>query len=349
MSASVAFGGLTACTRQPLEKIVPYVSRPEEIIPGRPLYFATGMETRRLRPRACWPRATWGGRRRSKATRSIRGARARPTSTRRPRCSISTTRTATRRSRSSGAFAPGTRSRTTIARLIEEAPDGLRLRILTGPVTSPTAHRAHRRPCSPSNRKLGGTSTLRSRATTPCKPPRSAFGRAVGARYDFSRADVVLSLDADFLTQGPGRRALRSRVHGPTPGARGRERDQPPVRRRDDARLQRAASRTIASPPRPPSSALSPPAWPQRSKAAAPSGTAGRAGRRHRARPRGTPRPLSRRGRRARSGRGADRRSLAQREPRQRRQHRHLPRARRGAARRRHGVAQPAHGRHERR
>lgn len=44
MGASVALGGLTACTRQPLEKIVPYVQQPEGLIPGRSLFFATGFE-----------------------------------------------------------------------------------------------------------------------------------------------------------------------------------------------------------------------------------------------------------------------------------------------------------------
>jgi molybdopterin-containing oxidoreductase family iron-sulfur binding subunit len=40
---SLALAGLTACTRQPAEKIVPYVRQPEEIVPGKPLYFATAM------------------------------------------------------------------------------------------------------------------------------------------------------------------------------------------------------------------------------------------------------------------------------------------------------------------
>src|SRR5213079_676732 len=35
--------GVTACTRQPPEKIVPYVRQPEELIPGKPLFFATAM------------------------------------------------------------------------------------------------------------------------------------------------------------------------------------------------------------------------------------------------------------------------------------------------------------------
>jgi len=44
MSASLALGGLTACTRQPLEKIVPYVNMPEQIVPGKPLHYATSLE-----------------------------------------------------------------------------------------------------------------------------------------------------------------------------------------------------------------------------------------------------------------------------------------------------------------
>src|SRR5881397_2381014 len=42
-AASLAFAGLSACTRQPLEAIVPYVRQPEEIVPGRPRLFATAM------------------------------------------------------------------------------------------------------------------------------------------------------------------------------------------------------------------------------------------------------------------------------------------------------------------
>jgi MoCo/4Fe-4S cofactor protein with predicted Tat translocation signal len=41
MGASLAMAGMTACTKQPLEPIVPYVRQPEEVIPGRPLFFAT--------------------------------------------------------------------------------------------------------------------------------------------------------------------------------------------------------------------------------------------------------------------------------------------------------------------
>ena len=43
MGASLALAGVTACTKQPAETIVPYVRQPEELIPGKPLFFATAM------------------------------------------------------------------------------------------------------------------------------------------------------------------------------------------------------------------------------------------------------------------------------------------------------------------
>src|SRR3954470_17112143 len=46
MGASLALAGIggAGCrTRDPVEKIVPYVNQPEEIIPGKPLFFATSL------------------------------------------------------------------------------------------------------------------------------------------------------------------------------------------------------------------------------------------------------------------------------------------------------------------
>ena len=42
LGASVSMAGLAAC-RRPVERIVPYVNGPEDLIPGVPLYFATTM------------------------------------------------------------------------------------------------------------------------------------------------------------------------------------------------------------------------------------------------------------------------------------------------------------------
>src|SRR3981189_480257 len=43
MAASAAFAGLSGCTKLPTQKIVPYVRQPEEIIPGKPLFYATAV------------------------------------------------------------------------------------------------------------------------------------------------------------------------------------------------------------------------------------------------------------------------------------------------------------------
>ena len=47
MGASLALAGLSGCLSSspapPDEKIVPYVRQPEEMIPGKPLFFATAM------------------------------------------------------------------------------------------------------------------------------------------------------------------------------------------------------------------------------------------------------------------------------------------------------------------
>ena len=41
MGASLAMAGMTACTKQPLEPIVPYVRQPDAAIPGVPMFYAT--------------------------------------------------------------------------------------------------------------------------------------------------------------------------------------------------------------------------------------------------------------------------------------------------------------------
>ncbi len=43
MSASLALAGLAGCTKQPDEAIYPYVKEPEDLVLGRPVYFATAM------------------------------------------------------------------------------------------------------------------------------------------------------------------------------------------------------------------------------------------------------------------------------------------------------------------
>jgi MoCo/4Fe-4S cofactor protein with predicted Tat translocation signal len=41
MGSSLALAGMSACTKQPMEPIVPYVKQPEGLVPGRPMFYAT--------------------------------------------------------------------------------------------------------------------------------------------------------------------------------------------------------------------------------------------------------------------------------------------------------------------
>lgn len=43
MAGSMALAGLTGCTRQPTETIMPYVEPPENVIPGKPKYYASAV------------------------------------------------------------------------------------------------------------------------------------------------------------------------------------------------------------------------------------------------------------------------------------------------------------------
>src|SRR5579872_6383457 len=43
MGASLGLAGFTACTRQPPERIMPYVTQPEGVTPGKPLFYATAI------------------------------------------------------------------------------------------------------------------------------------------------------------------------------------------------------------------------------------------------------------------------------------------------------------------
>jgi MoCo/4Fe-4S cofactor protein with predicted Tat translocation signal len=43
MGASLALAGMAGCTKQPAEQILPYSRQPEQVVPGRPLVYATSM------------------------------------------------------------------------------------------------------------------------------------------------------------------------------------------------------------------------------------------------------------------------------------------------------------------
>src|SRR4029453_2003759 len=208
VGASLALAGATACTRQPTEKIVPYVRQPEEIVPGKPLFYATAM--------------TVGGFATGLLVESHMG---RPTKVEgNPLHPASLGGT--------GAVAPAAvfslydpdRSQTILSlgeirpwsaflgemRLVlaDERPrGGAGLRILTETVSSPTLARqiAQLLKALPAARWHQWEPAARDEARNGA---RLAFGTAVNAAYRLADADVILSLDADFLGCGPAQSRL---------------------------------------------------------------------------------------------------------------------------------------------
>jgi MoCo/4Fe-4S cofactor protein with predicted Tat translocation signal len=89
MGASLALAGVSACTRQPTEELVPYVRQPEELVPGKPLFYATAMPFAGAGT-GLLVESHEGARRRSRAIRITQSAAARPTCSLRQRSSAST-------------------------------------------------------------------------------------------------------------------------------------------------------------------------------------------------------------------------------------------------------------------
>ncbi|MCP3962781.1 MAG: 4Fe-4S dicluster domain-containing protein [bacterium] len=201
--ASLGLAGLTACTKQPSEKIVPYVRQPEEIVPGKPLFFATATtflgqavgvlaESHMGRPTKVEGHpdhpASLGG------TDLL--AQASVLDLYDPDRSQAITYQ--RRIRSWDAFASEILSNAAALKAI----GGNGLRILTGTVTSPTLAallhqlleempqaRWHQfEPAGADNARAG---------------IRQAYGEDLAPRLDLTRADVVVAIDSDFLTAGP--------------------------------------------------------------------------------------------------------------------------------------------------
>ena len=205
MGASLAMAGMTACTKQPLEPIVPYVKQPEEVIPGRPLFFATAftlggyaspilVESHLFRPTKIegndkHPASLGGTDVFSQA--SILGMYD---------PDRSQTVTYLGDIRSWGSLVQALRAPLNIQKSLE----GAGIRILTPTLSSPTLAdqlksfikanpQAKWHVYEPVNRD------------NVFEGAKLAFGQPVETQYKLENADVILSLDADFLYAGfPG-------------------------------------------------------------------------------------------------------------------------------------------------
>ena len=207
MGASLALAGVTACTKQPAEKIVPYVRQPEELIPGRPLFYATSMslggvatgllvESHEGRPTKIEGNPMHPG---SLGATDI-FAQAAILGLYDPDRSQTLTNLGEIRPWSSFLGAMN-------AALTAQGPlKGAGIRILTESVSSPTLAAQIRELLTrfPSAKWHQWDPASRDNARGGAA---LAFGEFVDAHYRFEHADVILSLDADFLGGGPG--ALR--------------------------------------------------------------------------------------------------------------------------------------------
>jgi MoCo/4Fe-4S cofactor protein with predicted Tat translocation signal len=202
MGASMALAGLTACTRQPTEKIVPYVKAPEELVPGKPLFYATAVrsggfgkgvlvETHMGRPTKVEGNPDHPA---SLGATDVFG-----------QAEILTLYDPDRSQtvklqgevRPWAAFVEAMRS----AAAAQKASKGAGLRILTETVTSPTL-------AAEISALLQELPEARWHVYEPIGREQEragaalAFGEPVDAQYRLEDADVIVSLDADFM--GPG-------------------------------------------------------------------------------------------------------------------------------------------------
>ncbi len=202
-AASLAFAGITACTKQPKEVIVPYVRQPEEFIPGVPLYFATAMQMGGV---GIGLLATSHLGRPTKIEGNPDHPGSLGASDYFHQASILTmydpdrAQAVTRRGQIDSwvAFQGDVASRREAAMI-----NGAGLRILTETVTSPTLTAG----INAVLKELPGAKWHQYEVGgrhSAYKGAMLAFGRPVNTIYDFSQADVIVSIDADFLACGPG-------------------------------------------------------------------------------------------------------------------------------------------------
>jgi len=204
MSASLALAGVGACTKQPAEHIVPYIRQPEDLVPGRPLFFASAIplsgvaqpvlvESHMGRPTKIEGNpqhpASLG------ATDAITQAAVLDL------YDPDRARTLTHRGeiRPWSAFLTAMQAET--AR--QKARQGAGLRFLSGPITSPSLAEmmATILAENPQARWHQYDPVTRDGARIGTQ---QAAGAPAHAIYHLAKADVVVSLDADFLTCGPG-------------------------------------------------------------------------------------------------------------------------------------------------
>ncbi len=204
MGASLALAGLSGCLSQPVEKIVPYVKAPEEVVPGQPLFFATAValggfaagvlvESHMGRPTKIEGNPDHPA--------SLGGTDALTQATILSLYDPDRSQTVTQGGQPSAWDAFVAALGAELAK--QAAARGAGLRVLTETVTSPTlaAQLQALLQAYPAARWHQYEGVHRDNVV---EGARLAFGEPVGVHYRLDQADVILSLDADFLNAGPG-------------------------------------------------------------------------------------------------------------------------------------------------
>jgi len=205
MGASLALAGLTGCTRMPITEIVPYVRQPENVVPGRPMFYATAftlggyaspilVESHLFRPTKVEGNpehpASLGG--------TDVYAQASILDLYDPDRAQNITYLGD--VRSWNAFMEAVRGPINVQKSIA----GGGVRILTQTVSSPTLA-AQIRSYLEANPQAKWHVYEPINRDNVYEGAKLAFGEPVETRYDLSKADVIVSLDADFLYAGfPG-------------------------------------------------------------------------------------------------------------------------------------------------
>ncbi|GIV60130.1 MAG: molybdopterin oxidoreductase [Rhodothermaceae bacterium] len=199
MGASIALAGLTGC-RRPVQHIMPFARKPEEMIPGIPMQYATGMPFRGvLRPLLV---ESHDGRP-TKIEGNPEHPESRGASGVFEQASILNLYDPDR----SQHVRQGSDQRTwqDFVRFCEGFRAGAatkRVAVLAAPTSSPTVAALRRRLAG----AFGQVHWVTYDADPVAAGMRLAFGRPLRPRYDFSEARTIVSLDADFL--GPADRDM---------------------------------------------------------------------------------------------------------------------------------------------
>ncbi len=206
MGASLGLAGVSGCSVRPAPEgtIVPYVRQPEQVTPGIPLFFATAMvhggeavgllvESHEGRPTKVEGNPNHPG---SRGATSIFHQASVLTL-----YDPSRSQTVTHQDHVRGW--DDAEAAIELALAEQRKSGGAGLRILTEPVFSPSL-------ADQIQQLLNDFPQAKWHQYEPVNDGvamaalEAAFGESVSPIYDFSKADVVLALDADFLSEGPG-------------------------------------------------------------------------------------------------------------------------------------------------